>query len=52
MGLQSGSMAGDSDTIDLKYVAHLARMQLSDAEMEKLSGELMDILGYIAKLIV
>jgi len=36
------------DTV--KYVAHLARIELKTKEIEKLSGELKDILDFINKL--
>ncbi len=36
--------------IDVKYVAHLARLGLSPAEEEKLGAQLGNILGYIEKL--
>ncbi|MCX5701779.1 MAG: Asp-tRNA(Asn)/Glu-tRNA(Gln) amidotransferase subunit GatC, partial [Candidatus Omnitrophica bacterium] len=36
------------DTV--KYVAHLARIELKTKEIEKLSEELKDILGFINKL--
>jgi aspartyl-tRNA(Asn)/glutamyl-tRNA(Gln) amidotransferase subunit C len=36
--------------IDVKYVAHLARLALSPAEEEKIGGQLTHILGYIEKL--
>jgi aspartyl-tRNA(Asn)/glutamyl-tRNA(Gln) amidotransferase subunit C len=36
--------------IDVKYVAHLARLHLSPGEEEKLSAQLGNILGYIEKL--
>ena len=35
---------------DVSYVAHLARMHLSDAEKQKISAQLKDILAYVAKL--
>ncbi|MFH1640798.1 MAG: Asp-tRNA(Asn)/Glu-tRNA(Gln) amidotransferase subunit GatC [Candidatus Omnitrophota bacterium] len=41
-------MAISKDTV--KYVAHLARIELKTKEVEKLSGELKDILGFIDKL--
>ena len=41
-------MAGTD--IDVKYVAHLARLQLSDEEQAKLGTQLGNILGYIEKL--
>jgi len=40
-------MAGD---IDVKYVAHLARLQLSTEEEQKIGAQLGDVLGYIEKL--
>jgi aspartyl-tRNA(Asn)/glutamyl-tRNA(Gln) amidotransferase subunit C len=40
-------MAGD---IDVKYVAHLARLQLSPEEEQKIGAQLGDVLGYIEKL--
>ncbi len=36
--------------IDVKYVAHLARLALSPAEEQKLGEQLGHILGYIEKL--
>ena len=36
--------------VDVSYVAHLARMYLSDAEKQKISAQLRDILAYVAKL--
>lgn len=36
--------------IDVKYVAHLARLQLSPLEMEKFGAQLGQILSYIEKL--
>lgn len=36
--------------IDVKYVAHLARIALSPDEQQKLSAQLGNILGYIEKL--
>ena len=43
-------MAEDTSVIDVSYVAHLARMHLSDAEKQKISAQLKDILAYVAKL--
>ncbi len=39
-----------SDSIDVKYVAHLARLSLSPVEEEKMGAQLGHILGYIEKL--
>jgi len=36
--------------IDIKYVAHLARIALAPGEEKKLSTQLGNILGYIEKL--
>jgi aspartyl-tRNA(Asn)/glutamyl-tRNA(Gln) amidotransferase subunit C len=36
--------------IDVRYVAHLARISLSPEEEQKLSAQLGSILGYIEKL--
>ena len=36
--------------IDVKYVAHLARISLSPAEEQKLAAQIGGILGYIEKL--
>ena len=36
--------------IDVKYVAHLARISLSPAEEQKIGAQLGHILGYIEKL--
>ena len=36
--------------IDIDYVAKLARLELSSAEKEKLSGQLQDILSHFEKL--
>ena len=41
-------MAIDKETV--KYVAHLARIELQDKELEKLSRQLQDILDFIDKL--
>ena len=36
--------------VDVKYVAHLARLSLTTAEEEKFGAQLNHILGYIEKL--
>jgi aspartyl-tRNA(Asn)/glutamyl-tRNA(Gln) amidotransferase subunit C len=36
--------------IDVKYVAHLARITLTPAEEEKMGAQLGQVLGYIEKL--
>ncbi|HUA65193.1 MAG TPA: Asp-tRNA(Asn)/Glu-tRNA(Gln) amidotransferase subunit GatC [Alphaproteobacteria bacterium] len=39
-----------SSDFDIKYVAHLARIELSPDEEKKLASQLGSILGYIEKL--
>jgi len=39
-----------SGEIDVKYVAHLARLELSPEEEQKIGAQLGDVLGYIEKL--
>jgi aspartyl-tRNA(Asn)/glutamyl-tRNA(Gln) amidotransferase subunit C len=39
-----------ADEIDVKYVAHLARLSLSPEEEQKIGEQLGHILGYIEKL--
>jgi aspartyl-tRNA(Asn)/glutamyl-tRNA(Gln) amidotransferase subunit C len=41
-------MAISKETV--KYLAHLARMELKAAELNTLAGQLKDILGFIDKL--
>lgn len=41
-------MSIDKETV--KHIAHLARIELQDNELEKLSGQLRDILGFIDKI--
>jgi aspartyl-tRNA(Asn)/glutamyl-tRNA(Gln) amidotransferase subunit C len=36
--------------IDIKYVAHLARLALTPEEEQKIGGQLGNVLGYIEKL--
>ena len=38
------------ETDEVKYVAHLARIGLTDSEIESFSKQLANILSYIAKL--
>ena len=35
---------------DIKYVAHLARLNLSEAEQQKIGAQLRNILSYVQKL--
>ena len=43
-------MAEDTSKIDLEYVAHLARLELGEAERDRYAAQLQDILAYVAKL--
>jgi aspartyl-tRNA(Asn)/glutamyl-tRNA(Gln) amidotransferase subunit C len=36
---------------DIKHLADLSRMEISDAETEKLTGEIDAILGYVGQII-
>jgi len=46
----SADMSQDTGKFDLDYVAHLARIQLSEAEKTQFAAQLQDILKYVAKL--
>ena len=35
---------------DVEYLAHLARIQLTPAELERFSGQLDEVLSYVEKL--
>jgi aspartyl-tRNA(Asn)/glutamyl-tRNA(Gln) amidotransferase subunit C len=39
-----------ANEIDVKYVAHLARISLTPGEQQKIGAQLGNILGYIEKL--
>jgi aspartyl-tRNA(Asn)/glutamyl-tRNA(Gln) amidotransferase subunit C len=39
-----------SDQIDVRYVAHLARMHLADGEVARLQPQLEQIVGYVRQL--
>jgi aspartyl-tRNA(Asn)/glutamyl-tRNA(Gln) amidotransferase subunit C len=43
-------MNGAQGQFDIKYVEHLARLQLTDAEREKLAGQLARILEHVQQL--
>lgn len=38
------------EKIDVSYVAHLARLHLSEAEVGRLQAQLEDIVGYVHKI--
>lgn len=40
----------DAEKIDVRYVAHLARLQLSEDEVRKFQPQLEQILGYVRQL--
>jgi aspartyl-tRNA(Asn)/glutamyl-tRNA(Gln) amidotransferase subunit C len=42
--------AGKSEKIDVAYVAHLARMQLTQEEIDKFQSQLEDVLGYVNQI--
>lgn len=46
----SGSYSESTEGIDVRYVAHLARLKLTDAEAEEFQGQLEQILGYVKQL--
>ena len=43
-------MPADTSKFDISYVAHLARLDLSEEEKAKFSAQLKDILAYVDKL--
>ena len=43
-------MTEEQGNIDIDYVANLARIELTDAEREKFSAQLGDVLKHFAKL--
>ena len=42
--------AQSADQIDVRYVAHLARLHLSDDEIARFQGQLEQVLGYVREL--
>ena len=48
--LDSAPMSQDTGKFDISYVAHLARLELTDEEKIKFSAQLESILAYVAKL--
>ncbi len=43
-------MPEDTNRINIDHVAHLARLELTDAEKTKFAAQLKDMLAYVAKL--
>ncbi|MCK5850618.1 MAG: Asp-tRNA(Asn)/Glu-tRNA(Gln) amidotransferase subunit GatC [Kiritimatiellae bacterium] len=39
-----------NDKIDVRYVAHLARLHLTDDEVKAFQGQLEQIVGYVQKI--
>lgn len=39
-----------TDEMDVRYVAHLARLHLTDAEAEQFQGQLKQVLEYVRQL--
>ncbi len=39
-----------AEAIDVRYVAHLARIELSDEEIEQFQGQLEDVLQFVEQL--
>lgn len=43
-------MSEDTQKVDISYVAHLARLDLTGDEKQKFAAQLKDMLQYVAKL--
>jgi aspartyl-tRNA(Asn)/glutamyl-tRNA(Gln) amidotransferase subunit C len=43
-------MPEKTSEIDISYVAYLARIELSDAEKQRIASQLKDVLAYVEKL--
>jgi aspartyl-tRNA(Asn)/glutamyl-tRNA(Gln) amidotransferase subunit C len=43
-------MSQEAGKFDISYVAHLARLELSEEEKQQFSAQLKDILAYVDKL--
>ena len=43
-------MLEDTHRINIEHVAHLARLELTDAEKTQFAAQLKDMLAYVAKL--
>ncbi|OVE75901.1 asparaginyl/glutamyl-tRNA amidotransferase subunit C [bacterium E08(2017)] len=43
-------MTEENKKIDVAYVAHLARMHVTDEECERLQGQMEQIVGYVEKI--
>ena len=45
-----GSSAKQAETLDVAYVAHLARLKLSDEEIATYEGQLRQVVDYVRKI--
>jgi aspartyl-tRNA(Asn)/glutamyl-tRNA(Gln) amidotransferase subunit C len=43
-------MSQEKPQFDISYVAHLARLELTEAERQQFSAQLQNVLAYVAKL--
>ncbi len=50
MSTQSPNSSSQSPTLDIRHIAHLARLELTEAEMEKFSKQLGNILAHVEQL--
>ena len=50
VGFAATFMPMSAENFDVQYIARLARIELTDAEEQKLGPQLNNILGYIEKL--
>jgi len=48
--MQTVDPRGDQEKIDVRYVAHLARLYLTDEEAETFQRQLEDTVGYVRKI--
>jgi aspartyl-tRNA(Asn)/glutamyl-tRNA(Gln) amidotransferase subunit C len=46
----SGNYSQNADKIDVRYVAHLARLHLTDDEASRFQGQIEQILGHVKEL--
>jgi aspartyl-tRNA(Asn)/glutamyl-tRNA(Gln) amidotransferase subunit C len=46
----TGQYSRSADKIDIRYVAHLARLHLTDEEVDRFQGQLEQVLGYVHEL--
>ena len=46
----TGQYRENAEGVDVRYVANLARLDLTDEEVELFQGQLENILGYVEQL--